>query len=89
MAETLAFLVRLLVVRYLAFVVVRALTQARVNDGAAGNGGQSRSRFQSDGGLSRLRFDFQLLFAAAQIRFVRGLGKAKRQPFYRARFVQR
>ena len=34
MAETLAFLVRLLVVRYLAFVVVQAVIRARGNDGA-------------------------------------------------------
>ena len=34
MAETLAFLVRLLVVRCLAFVVVRAETMARGNAGA-------------------------------------------------------
>ena len=33
MAETLAFLVRLLVVRYLAFVVVQALMRAHVNAG--------------------------------------------------------
>ena len=41
----------------------------------AGNGGQSQSRFQSDGGLSRLRFDRQLRFAVARIRSVRELGR--------------
>ena len=37
----------------------------------------------------RLRFDCQLRFAAARIRSVLELGKAKRPSFYRARFVQR
>ena len=36
---------------------------------------QSQSRFQSDGGLSRLRFDRQLRFAVARIRSVRELGR--------------
>ena len=49
---------------------------ARGNAGAAGDGGQSRSR---------LRFDCQLRFAVARIRSVRELGPS----FYRARFTQR
>ena len=65
---------RLLVVRCLAFVVVQAVMRPRVRS-RAGNGGQSQSRFQSDGGLSRLRFDRQLRFAVARIRSVRELGR--------------
>ena len=55
-----------------------------------------RADFQSDGWFIRLRFDCQRVqsvrarvrFSAARIRFVRGLRKAKRPSFYRARFVQ-
>ena len=46
MAETLAFWVRLLVVRYLAFVVVRAETIARVNAGAIYLTGAAGVRFR-------------------------------------------
>ena len=51
------------------------------NAGAAGNGGQSQSRFQSDGGLSRLRFDRQLRFAAARIRIFWKLGRQNERRF--------
>ena len=37
--------------------------------------GQNKSRFQIDGGLSRLRFDRQLRFASARIRIFGKLGR--------------
>ena len=37
--------------------------------------------FQSDGGLSRLRFDHQLRFGVARIRSVRELGRQNVRPF--------
>lgn len=47
---------------------------ARGNAGEAGNGGHSRSRFQSDGVLSRLRFDHQrdFVFGVGIVGRVRG-----------------
>ena len=52
MAETLAFLVRLLVVRCLVFVVVQALMRKRVNAGALVTAGRTKAAFKSMAGLS-------------------------------------
>ena len=46
----------------------------RVNAGAAGNGGQNKSRFQIDGWFIRLRFDCQRDLPW-RVRSVRELGK--------------